>query len=130
MRPFSSLTVLHYICLSVIGRDRLARIPVVSHFSKGHLMNSLLRMADSSVPQNGFSHACMHTNIRHLVPLLVFRKPPATRLHVMGEVKKILTPFTACPIKGLYSSVADLTELVSACGTTENKKVNFTAFPL
>ncbi len=44
------------------------------------------------------SHACMHTNIRHLVPLLVFRKPPVTRLHVMGEVQKILTPFTACPI--------------------------------
>lgn len=44
------------------------------------------------------THACMHTNIRHLVPLLVFHKPPATRLHEMGEVKKILTPFTACPI--------------------------------
>ncbi len=44
------------------------------------------------------SHACMHRNIRHLVPLLVFRKPPVTRLHVMGELKKILTPFTACPI--------------------------------
>ncbi len=59
MRPFSPLTVLHYICLSVIGQDRLARIPVVSHFSKGHLMNSLLRMANSSVPQNGFL-TCMH----------------------------------------------------------------------
>lgn len=62
--------VLHYICLSVIGWDRLARIPVVSHFSKGHLMkdewmNSLLRMADSSVPQNGFltrMHAYEHTS--------------------------------------------------------------------
>lgn len=93
MKPSSSLTVLYYICLSVIGRDWLVHIPVLSHFTESHLMkdewmNSLLRMADSSVSQNGHL-TCMHAPIRHLVFCLSFTKPPAIRLHGMGNVKKI-----------------------------------------